>query len=121
MPSLLLWVIVALIAKGASKAVAPALPGLSDDRKTSHSFGNHGSVVKRSDWLFNLGVETAGLDFDIKKYADDNMWKKYVEKGEHWNCIMDATDAGAGFLIEDTRKPPSAASPWQGDLQGKIL
>jgi hypothetical protein len=117
---LLLWIIVALVAKGASKAVAPVLPGFVDGPKPHHSAGSHDNIVEQNDWLFNLGVEIAGLDFDVKKYAEE-MWRKYVEKGEHWNCIMDATDAGAGFLIEDTKKPPSVASPWQGDLQGKVV
>jgi hypothetical protein len=62
-------------------------------------------------------VVTAGLDFDINKVADDAMWNQYVSKGNHMNCIMDATDAGAGFLMEDTRKLPSAASLWSGSLK----
>lgn len=32
---------------------------------------------------------------------------------------MQATDAGAGGLLGDTRKPPSAASEWRGALDGK--
>jgi len=60
--------------------------------------------------------EVAGLDFDIARFADDAKWMSYIVKGQHLNCIMGATDAGAGFLIEDPRKPPSAASPWSGDL-----
>lgn len=62
-------------------------------------------------------VVTAGLDFDINKVTDDAMWNQYVSKGYHMNCIMDATDAGAGYLLEDTRKPPSAASVWSGSLK----
>ena len=65
----------------------------------------------------NLPPETAGLDFDIKDFATDAVWKQYVAKGYHLECMMGATDAGAGFLIQDTRNPPSAASMWTGDLR----
>jgi hypothetical protein len=61
--------------------------------------------------------ELDGLDFDIGKFANDPVWAQYVAKGDHLRCVMDATDAGAGFLIQDTRQPPSAASPWTGDLR----
>jgi hypothetical protein len=65
--------------------------------------------------------ELAGLDFDIKNYATDAVWNQYVAKGDHLQCVMGATDVGAGFLIQDTRKPPSAASPWTGDLRRMCL
>ncbi|KAF1837233.1 hypothetical protein BDW02DRAFT_519446, partial [Decorospora gaudefroyi] len=48
------------------------------------------------------------------------MWARYVEKGEHLVCLMQATDAGAGFLTADTRTPPSAASRWTGDLRSEL-
>ncbi|KAF1944522.1 hypothetical protein EJ02DRAFT_464107 [Clathrospora elynae] len=50
-----------------------------------------------------------GLDFDPKTFANDDTWKKYVDKGGHLLCLMQATDKGAGFLQKDTRTPPSAA------------
>jgi hypothetical protein len=65
--------------------------------------------------------ELAGLDFDINDYATDAVWNQYVAKGDHLQCVMGATDVGAGFLIQDTRKPPSAASPWTGDLRRTCL
>jgi hypothetical protein len=61
--------------------------------------------------------EIAGLDFDIGNFATDAVWAQYVAKGDHLECVMDATDAGAGYLIQDTRQPPSAASPWTSDLR----
>jgi hypothetical protein len=64
--------------------------------------------------------ETADLDSNINNPANDDLWKKYIDKGSHLNCIMSATDAGAGFLMQDPRKPPSAASPWQGDLDSML-
>jgi hypothetical protein len=80
--------------------------------------------------------------FDPAKFAEDALWKvratctmcietytdfvpipqkKYVAKGHHLKCVMDATDEGAGFLVEDTRSPPSAASKWSGDLKGSYI
>jgi hypothetical protein len=63
--------------------------------------------------------ETGGIDFDPKKYADEELWKKYVAKGEHLICLMQATDQGTGFLTQDTRTPPSAASRWTGDMESR--
>ncbi|OAL50382.1 hypothetical protein IQ07DRAFT_509705 [Pyrenochaeta sp. DS3sAY3a] len=66
------------------------------------------------------GPELA-IDFDPSRwYADDELWERYVQKGEHLVCLMQATDRGAGFLIQDTRTPPSAASPWNGDLREEL-
>ncbi|KAH7388645.1 hypothetical protein BKA66DRAFT_511037 [Pyrenochaeta sp. MPI-SDFR-AT-0127] len=49
------------------------------------------------------------------------MWKEFVEKkGDHLVCLMQATDKGAGYLEEDKRKPPSVASPWNGDLKNEM-
>ncbi|KAF2032516.1 hypothetical protein EK21DRAFT_109896 [Setomelanomma holmii] len=53
-------------------------------------------------------------------YADDALWKKYVDRGNHLKCVMEARDAGAGALIDDKRKPPSAASQWSGDLTEQL-
>jgi len=56
--------------------------------------------------------------FDPAKFADEAMWKKYLDKGHHLKCIMEAPDQAAGQLEMDTRTPPSAASKWTGDLTG---
>jgi hypothetical protein len=40
-----------------------------------------------------------------------------VAKCSHVTFFMAATDAGAGFPIQDSREPPSAASSWTGDLR----
>jgi hypothetical protein len=65
-----------------------------------------------------LATGFGGLDFDINNYADQALWDKYLKKGDHMLCLMEATDQGAGWLEEDTRQPPSAASKWTGDLRG---
>ncbi|KAF1920655.1 hypothetical protein BDU57DRAFT_435627 [Ampelomyces quisqualis] len=53
--------------------------------------------------------------WDSSKVADDDMWNTYVRKGQRLKCLMQALDKGAGWLLEDTRRPPSAASKWSGD------
>jgi hypothetical protein len=58
------------------------------------------------------------ITFDPKKGADDAMWTRYIGKGEHSICLMEATDAGASWLESNSRSPPSAASKWTGDLRG---
>jgi hypothetical protein len=58
-------------------------------------------------------------DFDPNNQADQALWDKYLKKGDHMMCLMEATDKGAGWLEKDTRQPPSAASRWKGDLRGE--
>lgn len=60
-----------------------------------------------------------GNAFDPENVADKTLWDKYLKKGDHMMCLMEATDAGAGWLEKDPRKPPSAASKWTGDLRGE--
>jgi hypothetical protein len=55
-------------------------------------------------------------DFDTSIIANEALWDKYLQKGNHLMCLMEATDRGAGFLSQDTRQPPSAASRWTGDM-----
>lgn len=62
----------------------------------------------------------AAISFDLKKFANDDLWKLHVEKGAHQLCLMQATDKGAGFLMQDSRNPPSATSPWSSDLRSRI-
>ena len=59
-------------------------------------------------------------DFDVNRWADDTKWQKYLDKGHHLMCLMEATDRGAGWLSKDTRQPPSAASKWTGELRAEI-
>lgn len=73
--------------------------------RTSFELNQEGSVFRR--------------DFDPDNLASDELWNVHVGKGEKFTCRMKATDAGAGWLIGDQRKPPSAVSPWKGDLKSK--
>ncbi|KAF2832776.1 hypothetical protein CC86DRAFT_399440 [Ophiobolus disseminans] len=92
----------------------------------------HGRVLGSSSLSANVAESLETLDipngppersgklqarFDPAKFADDAMWKKYVDKGHHLKCIMEAPDRAAGFLQKDTRTPPSAAIAWKGDLK----
>lgn len=51
--------------------------------------------------------------------ASDEIWDKYQKKGNHYQCLFEANDEGAGYLIEDKRTPPSAQSVWKGDMIGR--
>ncbi|KAI4661440.1 uncharacterized protein J4E79_005253 [Alternaria viburni] len=59
-------------------------------------------------------------DFNKGAYATKALWDKYLEKGNRLMCLMEATDRGAGWLSQDTRQPPSAASRWTGDLRAEL-
>lgn len=72
-----------------------------------------------ADFLDDFNPATGG-DFDPNVWADDELWNKYLAKGQRLMCLMDATDQGAGYLMQDTRQPPSAASRWTSDLVGKL-
>ncbi|KAH9865863.1 hypothetical protein J1614_009450 [Plenodomus biglobosus] len=89
--------------------------------------GNPPLATASEDLLTRRGLRApdgapvlGGLDFDPHKYASDAQWKQYVDKGQHLICLMEATDEGAGYLIEDTRTPPSAASLWTGELDDEL-
>jgi hypothetical protein len=60
----------------------------------------------------------AARAWDPSKVATDAVWNTYVQKGQRLKCLMEAPDQGAGWLLKDTRTPPSAASKWSGDLTG---
>lgn len=54
--------------------------------------------------------------FPLNYPASDELWDKHVRKGSSLNCGMRGTDQGAGYQLEDTRNPPSAASRWVGGI-----
>ncbi|KAH6860763.1 hypothetical protein BKA58DRAFT_323113 [Alternaria rosae] len=59
-------------------------------------------------------------DFNKGVYATKALWNKYLDKGNRLMCFMEATDRGAGWLSQDNRQPPSAASRWTGDLRTEL-
>lgn len=95
----------------------PLLPYTETPPRTNHSAGLLDSLDLSGEPEFRT-AGLGGLDFDPKVFANDDMWKQYLAKGEHLNCLMHATDKGAGFLINDKRTQPSAASKWSGDMRG---
>lgn len=64
--------------------------------------------------------ELSGIDFNPDVFASDAQWRQYVDKGLQLTCLMEATDQGAGYLLDDSRSPPSAASRWAGDLKSRL-
>jgi len=58
----------------------------------------------------------ADRDIGLALPASDELWYKHMRKGNSLDCGMRGTDIGAGYQLEDTRTPPSAASPWVGGL-----
>lgn len=59
-------------------------------------------------------------DFNKGVYATKALWDKYLDKGNRLMCLMEATNRGAGWLSQDNRQPPSAASRWTGDLRTEL-
>ena len=90
--------------------------------RSANAFGSrietHGAVVKHRVTHEAPAVVSRANYWDPSKIADDTTWANYVSKGHHLKCVMEAPDKGAGWLVKDTRKPPSAASKWTGDLTG---
>jgi hypothetical protein len=58
--------------------------------------------------------------FDPNVWASQTLWDQYLEKGRRLSCLMQASDQGAGWLIQDTRQPPSAASRWTSNIVCKF-
>ena len=104
-----------------SRSIETSLPLNISSSKLINSSGIDNETAYAGDTSAFLGPVpmVAGINVDMP-YADDAMWRKYVEtKGNRLLCLMRATDRGAGFLTEDQRTPPSAASRWLGDFQSK--
>ncbi|KAJ4341283.1 hypothetical protein N0V95_007289 [Ascochyta clinopodiicola] len=57
------------------------------------------------------------FDDDLASDAD---WKKFTDKGGALMCSLNGNDEEAGLHIGDKRTPPSAASPWTGDLTQEL-
>jgi hypothetical protein len=50
-----------------------------------------------------------GLDWNPKQPATDTLWENYVEKGNHFECLMSASEKGAqNLIVGDT----PVKSPW---------
>lgn len=80
----------------------------------------HINPAALSNWFLDTPSATAlnrRGDFDSSKFGDQATWDKYVKKGDRLLCLMAASDRAAGYLEQDTRNPPSAASRWAGNLK----
>lgn len=125
--TMLVWTFVTATSLGtlvAGGIIRSSSSSIDFSQRLTREPDSYDGVSNAVDKLTSLSLvpEVAGLDFDPKNYADADMWNLYADvKGEHLVCLMQATDKGAGFLIEDKRTPPSAASPWTGDLKSEQL
>lgn len=54
-------------------------------------------------------------------YASPSEWITYTTKGGALMCGLTGSDETAGSLLQDTRNPPSAASPFTNDLKSELL
>lgn len=57
-----------------------------------------------------------GLEWKNRRTADDVTWKKYIDKGKHFTCLMRASSEGAQKLTEGSTP---VDSPWTGTLDGE--
>jgi hypothetical protein len=101
----------ALLVSVAGRLLDPASPSLNASDVWNITVDSLVTQEKPSLHVFG----TADQRFDVSKAASDALWQRYIAKGHHLNCIMEATDFGAGLLVQDTRNPPSAASLWNAD------
>jgi hypothetical protein len=89
-------------------------------RKFNETTGSVSNASLNTTQSIDIGptFHIAAIIFDPKKSADDALWARHIAKGKHNICLMQTTDASAGFLESDPRNPPSSASKWTGDLRG---
>ncbi|UPX16374.1 uncharacterized protein EKO05_0006781 [Ascochyta rabiei] len=64
-------------------------------------------------------------DGAVQGFFDDDMasdadWKKFTDKGCALAYGLNGNDQEAGLQMGDKRTPPSAASPWTGDLNQEL-
>ncbi|KAJ4986345.1 hypothetical protein SVAN01_08162 [Stagonosporopsis vannaccii] len=77
------------------------------------TFGNarRSARLKRDDRVQSF------FDEDFASEAD---WTKFTNKGGALMCGLNGDDEKAGQQMGDKRTPPSAASPWTGDLKQEL-
>ncbi|CAE7012111.1 hypothetical protein P3342_003555 [Pyrenophora teres f. teres] len=85
--------------------------------------GERVNLAALKDWLLDHPpaprLDRRGA-FDPSRYADQATWDKYIKKGDRLLCLMAASDRAAGYLEQDPRDPPSAASKWIGDIRNEL-
>ncbi len=113
-----IWALIALLL---STAITISLPNVGHHTQPVKSHKQYGrtSRVNGTRRLWDRSADS--VQFDPRDMAPIPMWNKYRDKGRHLQCLMQATDKGAGFLMQDTRNPPSAASQFSGNWKGKSI
>jgi hypothetical protein len=72
-------------------------------------YGNHNafySLLDKTSPEFDLQT---GINWNPKQPTSDALWKKYVEKGKHFECLMSASERVAQNLIAGGTP---VKSPW---------
>jgi hypothetical protein len=105
---------VAIAARGLSVASSPAVNHVLHERKEILNFQDlpASSDAPDSD---DYSVQT-GLEWKDRSVASDAAWKTYVDKGNHFDCLMRSTPEAAQKLTEGSTP---VDSPWTGTLSSK--
>ncbi|XPS75852.1 hypothetical protein M3J09_007918 [Ascochyta lentis] len=80
----------------------------------------HYSPPEQTQHTSRLKRDGAAQGFFDDDLASDADWKKFTEKGGALMCGLNGNDEEAGLQMGDKRTPPSAASPWTGDLMWEL-
>ncbi|KAJ4308566.1 hypothetical protein N0V94_009305 [Neodidymelliopsis sp. IMI 364377] len=106
---------VAIAARGLFTTSLPAVNHVLHERKEILDLQDlpPSSDISDSDDDF---VQT-GLEWKDRSVASDAAWKTYVDKGNHFHCLMRATPEGAQKLTEGSTP---VESPWTGTLSTEL-
>ena len=99
-----------------SKSTSPVEPGSLNDPIVPAEE----PVSQRAPYPDDINT-VSGAIFDPNYFAGTELWETFTKKGRHLDCLMRASDEGAGWLMQDTRHPPSAASRWKNNLPCKFI
>ncbi|KAF2621471.1 hypothetical protein BU25DRAFT_379643, partial [Macroventuria anomochaeta] len=95
-------------------------------RRHQELFGKPGppayeDQIKQSGRKIRFRRDSVVHDFFDGDHASEVDWKKFAEKGSALMCGLNGDDEEAGIQMGDKRTPPSAASPWTGDLTRELV
>jgi hypothetical protein len=101
-----------------------AVGGTTSQRRTSSNGTQQAFALKFSSQEDGVSPRRSLLPLAIAFWDDDlasaTDWDKFTHKGGALMCGLEGTDRTAGRQLEDLRNPPSAASPWPGDLKQEL-
>jgi hypothetical protein len=95
------------------------LPACAIETSLSSARISDRDISDRSPQLTNRGIN--GLHPTVAFWDDNHAayedWSKSAAKGGALMCGLEGSDETAGRQMKDTREPPSAARPYNGDLK----